>query len=100
MGSFGVRGAVTGAELLDEARSAAVELPASGHDGAVRTRIEQMLARVEERPVLKAADAEANLAELLAAVDEARTLRTFNPVRMRLALDRLIQYWEARWCAL
>jgi hypothetical protein len=90
----------TGAELLASARTAASLLPGSGHDGAVRQRIERALASVQSRPVNGVEEVEANLEDLFGAVEEVRSLKQASPLQVRLALDSLIRYWEARWYAL
>jgi len=91
--------ASTGMELLAEARAVAAVLPAKGHDGAIRKQLERLLDKVEERPVRDRKDVEANLDDLLAAVDEAKRLKSVSPLAMRLTLDELIRYWEAQWLA-
>jgi len=91
--------AENGAGLLADANAAAAALPSTGGDGTVRANIQQKLSAVGSRVVTTKTDAEANLTDLLAAVDQAKTL-TVDPTAMRLALDELIRYWEARWSAL
>jgi hypothetical protein len=83
-----------GAALLADANALATSLPAS----TARTTILQKLSSVGSRAVTVKADAEANLTDLLAAVDQAKTIA--NAGTVRLALDDLIVYWEARWSAL
>jgi hypothetical protein len=84
-------------DLAANAVAATEDLPVSGHDGAVRTRILQTLAGVSARPIGSAADIELDIADLLSAVDDAKTLQSVDPTPVRLALDELIRYWEARW---
>ena len=42
-------------------------------------------------------DIEANLHDLLAAVHATSELRRQDAAPVRLTLDELIRYWEARW---
>jgi hypothetical protein len=52
---------------------------------------------VQARAVAGKADIEANLLDLLDAIDAAKTLKSVDPTGVRLALDELVRYWEARW---
>ncbi|WP_257446203.1 CARDB domain-containing protein [Archangium lipolyticum] len=90
----------TGEDLFSEARDIVETLPSQGPDGVHRTTIENLLNQVQTRPVATAADAEANLRDLYQAAMVTTGLSTVSPVQTRLALDRLIIYWEARWSAL
>jgi hypothetical protein len=89
----------TPAALMTNAQTLATALPSHGQDRAVRQKILAELASVQARTVTKRADAEENIEDLLEAVESARKLRTVNPTPMRLALDELVRYWEARWYA-
>ncbi len=90
----------TGADLLAEARTTAMALPDSGVEGEARASILQALDQVQARPIVTAADAEANLSDLYEAVQDSRSVGIANRKQMRLVLDRVISYWEARWSAL
>jgi hypothetical protein len=39
------------------------------------------------------------LIELLDAIDQAKALQSVDPTAVRLALDELVSFWEARWSA-
>jgi len=52
---------------------------------------------VSRRSITSAASIESNLGDILDAVDQAKTLQTVDPIAIRLALDALVRYWEARW---
>jgi hypothetical protein len=71
-------------------------LPSHGPDSNVRRDIQTRLASVQARVVSNRADAEENIDDLLEAVESAEKLKTVDPTPMRLALDELIRYWEAR----
>jgi len=90
---------VTPAALLASAQSVAAQLPSHGPDSNVRKAIQTRLASVQARVVSRRSDAEANIDDLLDAVESAEKLKTVDPTPMRLALDELIRYWEARWYA-
>ena len=94
---FDLTVAQTGQDLQANASAAAALLPSSGKDGAIRTQIQQALASVAARPIHSRTDIEANLKDLLGAAAQASSLRTVDPTAVRLALDELIRYWEARW---
>ncbi|QRN93039.1 hypothetical protein JRI60_27955 [Archangium violaceum] len=98
--TFSVEVARTGDALFTEARTLVEALPTEGQDGVFRSAIEDLLNQVQTRPVVTAADAEANLRDLYQAAGIASNLGAVSPVQTRLALDRLIIYWEARWSAL
>jgi hypothetical protein len=89
----------SGAGLLPDAQALLALVPSSGKNGTPRSRIEARLSAIGKRPVLAKADAEANLADLLDAVDETRNLG-IDATALRLGLDELIRYWEARWSTL
>lgn len=88
--------AASGADLLARARQEAARLPSSGPDRVVRLRIESLLLAVERRAPTRRVDVESNLESLFRAVEETRKLRV-DGTAVRLALDDLIGYWEARW---
>ncbi|MHB8873510.1 MAG: Ig-like domain-containing protein [Myxococcaceae bacterium] len=98
-GTFGLDLTVsgTGTDLLLAAQATAALLPASGHDGVLRGKIESELTKVQLRPVASRADIEENLENLLEAVEDAERLNSSNKTSVRLAVDELIRYWEARW---
>jgi hypothetical protein len=86
-----------GASLLQGAVTAVGLLPQTGHDGSVRRKLEEALARIQARPIGSRADIEANLADILAAIEDARKLKTVSPALVRTSLAELVRYWEARW---
>jgi subtilase family serine protease/flagellar hook assembly protein FlgD/Tol biopolymer transport system component len=98
--TFSVEVERTGDALFTEARAVVETVSTEGQDGVFRSAIEDLLNQVQTRPVVTAADAEANLRDLYQAAGISGNLSTVSPVQMRLALDRLIIYWEARWSAL
>jgi hypothetical protein len=91
--------AESAADLAADAASAVRLLPASGHDGVIRAKIEQALSDGAGRPIAGRTDVEANLIELLDAIDQAKALQSVDPTAVRLALDELVSFWEARWSA-
>jgi hypothetical protein len=89
----------TRAGLEAAAQAAVSALPTRGHDGSVRREVQAKLLSVQSRVVTRRADAEENIEDLLEAVESAKRLTTVDPTPLRLALDELIRYWEARWYA-
>jgi Tol biopolymer transport system component len=86
-----------GAALVANARAVVEQLPRRGHDRVILDRIERALRAVETRPIRRRSDVEENLDELFTAVADAKRLEDASPTAVRLALDDLIRYWEARW---
>jgi hypothetical protein len=91
-----VTNAETGTDLMADAQALASTLPTSGANGLLRSTIQAILLRVQNRTVTSRTDVEANLADLFLAVTASRGLSS-NSQAMRLSLDELIRYWEARW---
>jgi hypothetical protein len=88
--------AETGTDLMADAQAVAATLPTAGANGLLRAAIQAALLRVQNRTVTLRTDVEANLADLFLAVAASRGLSS-NSQAMRLSLDELIRYWEARW---
>jgi hypothetical protein len=89
----------TGADLLVSAQALAAALPTNGGDAAAAKKIQAKLASVQARAVSGRTEAEANIQDLLAAVTELQKLKTVDSKPLRLSVDELIRYWEARWFA-
>lgn len=94
---FALAQAQTGQDELLGAQLLALGLPAVGPDAAVRARLLADLAHVQARAVTSRAAIEFNLRDLLDAAEETEELHTVNPTPLRLSLDEVIRYWEARW---
>jgi Tol biopolymer transport system component/flagellar hook assembly protein FlgD/subtilase family serine protease len=88
--------AEAGGDLLAVAQSVVASLPTTGPDGQLTSAIQSLLASVQNRSVACRADVEANLVDLFAAIAATRGLSSNGPA-MRLSLDEVIRYWEARW---
>jgi subtilase family serine protease/flagellar hook assembly protein FlgD/Tol biopolymer transport system component len=82
--------------LLEDADKLARALPAKGPDAAKRATILARLDAVRRNHGACAADRERAIGDLLVAVDRTKALRTADPTALRLALDALIAFWEAR----
>jgi subtilase family serine protease/flagellar hook assembly protein FlgD len=87
----------TGADLLSDAFAATASLPHGGHDRLLYRQIQQDLIAVQNRIVRSRSDVEKNLSTLLDAVKSSKDLKSPGGASVRLALDELIRYWEARW---
>jgi len=101
LGTFGLdlRVDESGADLLADAEDLASQLASLPQDRGAAQRIFRELNEVQNRSIHSRADVDANLEDLYVAIDQAKTLRSPLRTSMRLALDELIRYWEARWFA-
>ena len=89
-----------GAGLLAATQALANALPNRGRDSSLRRQILSDLTLVQNRVVRRQDDAEENIENLLDAANAAAQLSTVNPEAMRLSVDGLLAYWEARWSEL
>jgi Tol biopolymer transport system component/flagellar hook assembly protein FlgD len=83
------------ADLLGTAKAQASGLSTKGLPGMARRTILKALGRVELNPGATATDRERAITDLLSAADAARAITCPDPNGLRLAIDRLLGYWES-----
>jgi hypothetical protein len=84
-----------GSDLLADARALASGLPSSAPDSPGRPILPGP-STIETRAVSSRAGAEQNV-DHLDAISQAQQVTTVDSSALRLALDELVRYWEARW---
>jgi hypothetical protein len=86
-----------GGDLMAAARAAAAQLATCGaeswHAAAIRSALERVAGRVTD----SRRDAARNIDDLLDAVAHVKRIESNEAEALRVLLDDLIQYWEARW---
>lgn len=82
-------------ELLTSARALATRLSPNGREGSARHTILRALEKVELNAGVTTADRERAIADLLDAAAAAKTIEGTNGFAMRLAIGRLLGFWES-----
>ncbi len=82
-------------ELLASARGLATRLTPEGQKGSARRTILKSLEKVEFNAGVTTADRERAIADLLDAAAAAKTIEGTNGFAMRLAIGRLLGFWES-----
>jgi len=83
-------------EVMASAKALASALPTKGAPGAARRSILAALARVEANPGVSPADRERAISDLLGAAESGRSITYSEPNGLRLEIDRILGFWEAR----
>ncbi len=83
-------------DALGSAVLLAQAIPSKGADASNRAKILKLLSDVAANTGATAQDRERAIADLLAAVDEVKALRTVDRTPLRLAIGELLAAWEAR----
>jgi hypothetical protein len=83
-------------EIAASARRLTLAIPEKGADAGRRSRILAALAAVAGNVGASIADRESAIGTLLGAIENAKALRTVDPVPLRLELGALLATWEAR----
>jgi hypothetical protein len=84
------------ASLESSAEAVIGRLPTTGPDGAVRKQLTSALDNLKMNTGSSADSREQAIETLLDAADLAMKLRTVDPTPVRVALDRLLAYWEMK----